>query len=59
SANCHREHFGEAFNLRSADGAVAAGACCRDARKIDNCALLVKQGHELTNVSPRVASRMS
>ncbi|MUL49497.1 amino acid--[acyl-carrier-protein] ligase [Mycobacterium sp. CBMA293] len=27
SANCHREHFGEAFNLRSADGEVAHSAC--------------------------------
>lgn len=27
SANCHREHFGETFELRTADGAVAHSAC--------------------------------
>lgn len=27
SANCHREHFGEAFALRTADGGVAHSAC--------------------------------
>lgn len=27
SANCHREHFGETFSLRTADGAVAHSAC--------------------------------
>jgi seryl-tRNA synthetase len=27
SANCHRDHFGETFSLRSADGEVAHSAC--------------------------------
>jgi len=27
SANCHRDHFGESFTLRTADGAVAHSAC--------------------------------
>lgn len=27
SANCHRDHFGETFGLRTADGAVAHSAC--------------------------------
>lgn len=27
SANCHRDHFGEAFGLRTADGSVAHSAC--------------------------------
>lgn len=27
SANCHREHFGETFGLKTSDGAVAHSAC--------------------------------
>lgn len=27
SANCHRDHFGEAFSIRTADGDVAHSAC--------------------------------
>ncbi len=27
SANCHRDHFGESFGLRTADGGVAHSAC--------------------------------
>jgi seryl-tRNA synthetase len=27
SANCHRDHFGETFGLRTSDGAVAHSAC--------------------------------
>ncbi|MDR3659066.1 MAG: amino acid--[acyl-carrier-protein] ligase [Mycobacterium sp.] len=49
SANCHRDHFGESFSLRTADGAVAHTACVGFG--MERIALVLLNTHGLDPVS--------
>jgi len=56
SANCHEDHFGEAFGLRTADGAVAHSACVGFGVERIALALLWAHGLETDAWPPAVRS---
>lgn len=58
SANCHREHFGETFGLRTADGAVAHSACVGFGMERIALALIRTHGFEPDSWSAELLSTL-
>jgi seryl-tRNA synthetase len=58
SANCHREHFGETFGLRTADGAVAHSACIGFGMERIALALIRTHGFEPDSWSAELLSTL-
>lgn len=54
SANCHRDHFGETFGLRTADGAVAHSACVGFGMERIALAMIRQHGFEPPSWQPEV-----
>ncbi|WP_167105454.1 amino acid--[acyl-carrier-protein] ligase [Mycobacterium sp. DL592] len=59
SANCHRDHFGETFGLRTADGAVAHSACVGFGMERIALALLRTHGLQPDAWPPSVQAALS
>jgi seryl-tRNA synthetase len=58
SANCHRDHFGEGFGLRTADGEVAHSACVGFGVERITLALLWAHGLDPSRWPASVRSRL-
>ncbi|MBI3214160.1 MAG: amino acid--[acyl-carrier-protein] ligase [Mycobacterium sp.] len=58
SANCHRDHFGETFNLATADGGVAHSACVGFGMERIALALLRTHGMDPTSWPESLRTRM-
>jgi len=58
SANCHRDHFGETFGLRTADGAVAHSACVGFGMERIALALIRTHGFEPDSWSAELLSTL-
>ena len=58
SANCHREHFGDTFGIRTADGGVAHSACVGFGLERVTLALLRTHGLELGSWPAALRERM-
>lgn len=58
SANCHRDHFGETFGLRTTDGAVAHSACVGFGMERIALALIRTHGFEPDSWSAEILSRL-
>lgn len=58
SSNYHKDHFGEAFGLRSADGATAHSSCCGFGLERITLALLWAHGLDPTGWDPGARVRL-